>query len=196
MDENTLKQLWFNSNKEQRIEINSEKLMESLNQKVLNMDKLLKRRDRLEIYVAICMMPLFVWRLVISPQLLARIGAAIIAGACLLVILKLVSARRVNLKEEIASATQYHLMVSLLRVQKQIKLLSTVLWWYLLPFFIGVVCLFYSYSITFTSKAVYTIIVAALYSYIYYLNRRALKKHLKPLERNIKKALDEYSTEE
>jgi hypothetical protein len=196
MDENTLKQLWLNSNKEQKIEINSEKFMETLNQKVLNMDKLLKRRDRLEIFVAICMMPLFAWWLVTSHQLLARIGDAIIFGGCLLVILKLVSARRVNVKEEIASATQHHLMVSLLRVQKQIKLLSNVLWWYFLPFFIGVVCLFYSYSITYTSKAVYTIIVAVLYGYIYSLNKRALKKHLKPLEGNIKKALDEYSSEE
>jgi hypothetical protein len=196
MDENILKQLWLNSNQVRRIEINSEKLMETINQKVLHMDKIIKKRDGLEIFIAICMMPLFVWWLITSPQLLARIGVAIIAGACLLVILKLVSARRVCVREEIASATQYHLMVSLLRVQKQIRLLSTVLWWYFLPFFIGVVCLFYSYSITFTSKAVYTIVVAALYGYIYYLNKRALKKHLKPLEGNIKKALYELLSEE
>jgi Flp pilus assembly protein TadB len=196
MDENTLKQLWLDSDKEQRIEINSEKLLATINQKLLNMDKLVNRRDRLEIFVAICMIPLFVWWLLMVPQILAKIGAAIIIGGCLLVILKLVSARRVNVKEEIASATKNHLMVSLQRVRNQIKLLNTVLWWYFLPFFIGVICFFYSYSITLISKAVYTIIVAALYGYIYYLNKRALKKHLKPLENNIQKALDELSSEE
>jgi hypothetical protein len=35
-----------------------------------------------------------------------------------------------------------------------------------------------------------------LYGYIYYLNKRALKKHLKPLENNIIKAIDELSSEE
>jgi hypothetical protein len=196
MDENKLKQLWLNSNKEQRIEINSEKLLETINQKILNMDKLIKRRDRLEIFLAVCMIPLFGWWLIAVPQILIKIGSGIITAACLLVIFKLVSARRVNIKEEIASATKYHLMVSLQRVRNQIKLLNTVLWWYFLPFFIGVICFFYSYSLTVISKAVYTIIVAALYGYIYYLNKRALKKHLKPLEDNIKKALDELSSED
>jgi hypothetical protein len=33
--------------------------------------------------------------------------------------------------------------------------------------------------------------VAVLYGYIYYLNKRAVRKHLKPLEDSLKKALDE-----
>jgi Flp pilus assembly protein TadB len=196
MDENTLKQLWLDSNKEQRIEINSEKHLETINQKLLNIDKLIKRRDKLEIFFGVFMIPLFVWWLIAVPQILAKVGACFIIGGCLLVIYNLISARRVNVKEEIASATKYHLMVSLQRVQNQIKILSTVFWWYFLPFFIGVICFFYSYSITFIGNAVYTIIVAALYGYIYYLNKRALKKHLKPLENNIIKAIDELSSEE
>lgn len=191
MDENTLKQLWLNSTREQRVEINGEKLLESINQKILNMDKLIRRRDRLEIFVSVCMIPLFGWWLITVPQILGKVGAGIIMAACLLVIFRLIYARKVNVKEEITSAIRYHLMVSLQRVRQQIKLLSTVLWWYLLPFFIGVICFYYSYPTTLISKVVYTIIVATLYGYIYYLNKRAVKKHLKPLEENLKKALDE-----
>jgi Flp pilus assembly protein TadB len=196
MDENALKQLWLDANKAERVEINPERFLETINQKLLNMDRRIKTRDRLEIFVALFMIALFGWWVIAAPQLFTKIGSGIIVGACLLVIYKLVSAKRVKIDPTISSATNYHLQVSLQRVRNQIRLLDTVFWWYLLPFFVGIMCLFYSYSITFTSKAFYTVTVAALYGYIYYLNKRTVRRHLKPLEDNIKNALDEFSSEE
>lgn len=196
MDDNTLKQLWLHSNKEQRIEINTEKLLENLNRKTLKMNKFIRRRDRLEIFLSACMIPLFGWWLLVVPQLSVKIGSGIIVMTCVLVIFKLIRARKVKIKEEISSPLKYNLMISLQSVTQQRKLLDTVLWWYLLPFFIGVVCFFYSYSTTILSKIIYTVILTALYGYIYFLNKRAVKKHLIPLENNLIKALDELSSEE
>ncbi|MEP7110950.1 MAG: hypothetical protein ABI760_23345 [Ferruginibacter sp.] len=127
------------------------------------------------------------------PQLLAKIGAGIIIINCVLVIFKLIRAGKVNVQEDISSEIKYHLVVSLKRVRQQITLSETVLWWYLLPFFIGVMCFFYAFPLTLLSKVVYTVLVAVLYSFIYYLNKRVVKKQLKPLEEKLKKALDDLT---
>ena len=196
MDENSLKQLWLNTSTEQRVEINIDLLIESITQKILKMKKQIKSRDAREIFLSICMILLFGWLLIVVPMLLAKIGAAIIIAGCILVIFRLINASKINLKDDKFSEIKLNLMVSLQRVRKQKKLLGSVLWWYLLPFFIGVNCFYYAYAGTITSKVIYTIIVAALYGYIYWLNQRAIQKHLNPLEEKILKALNELSEED
>jgi Flp pilus assembly protein TadB len=105
-------------------------------------------------------------------------------------------ARRVNVQNDIASEVQHKLLVSRQLLRQQIKLLQTILWWYLLPFFVGVI-LFYFASVTSTlSKVIYIVIVAAVYGYIYYLNRRAVERHLKPLEESLTKTLNDLSGSE
>jgi len=196
MDENILKQLWLNSCNDQQVEINPEKLILSISQKINNIEKSVRRRDRREIFIAACMILLFGWWLIIMPHLLSKIGAAIIIAGCVLVMIRLPLARRNNIKKDTASAINYHLMVSLQSVKRQIKLLDTVAWWYLLPFFAGAICFYYSFPVSFTSKAIYTITVAILYGYIYYINKREITKVLKPLEQNISKLLHELSEPE
>ena len=78
MDENILKQLWLNSCNDQQVEINPEKLILSISQKINNIEKSVRRRDRREIFIAACMILLFGWWLIIMPHLLSKIGAAII----------------------------------------------------------------------------------------------------------------------
>ncbi len=196
MDENMLKQLWLNSCNDQQVEINREKLIESVTQKIKSIDKSVRRRDGREIFIAVCLILLFGWWLIIMPRVLSKIGAAIIIAGCVLVIIRLLLARRNNIKEDTASAINYHLMVSHQSVKKQIKLLGTVAWWYLLPFFTGAICFYYSFPVSFMSKAIYTMIVAILYGYIYYLNKKAVTKVLKPLEENIGNLLNELSETE
>lgn len=196
MDDNTLKQLWLDSGNEQKVEINNEKLITSINQKISNIEKLVKRRNRREITISVLMIPLFGWWLLGVPQALAKIGAAIIFLSCLLVIFRLSYTRKISVGENTASAIKFHLIESLERVKSEIKLHDSILWWYLLPFFIGVICFYYAYPVTLLNKAIYTALVAALYTYIYFMNKKVVKKKLKPLEDSIIKALNELSVEE
>jgi hypothetical protein len=141
------------------------------------------------------MMPLFGWWLVAVPLILVKIGAGILLLSCVLVVIRLSYARKINVNEDTSSAIKYHLTVSLERVRSEIKLHDTVLWWYLLPFFIGIICFFFAYLVTFLSISIYSILVAALYAYIYYLNKKVVKRNLRPLEANILRALTELSIE-
>lgn len=194
MEESTLKQLWLNV-AQQKIEINTNKLIESINPKISTMEKQIKNRDRREIIICALMILIFGWWFFTIPQALGKIGAAIIIATCVMVIFRLIYASKINVPQDSASEINHHLRVSLQHVRKQINLYNTMLWWYLLPFFIGVICFFYNYPVSLLSKGCYTLVVAVLYGYIYYINRRVVTKKLKPLESSILKTLEELSEE-
>ncbi|HEY1871954.1 MAG TPA: hypothetical protein VGG71_12905, partial [Chitinophagaceae bacterium] len=81
------------------------------------------------------------------------------------------------------------LNISLKRVQNQIKLHDNIFWWYLLPFFIGIVCIYYGYVDSKLANALYTLITAGVYIYIWRLNINVVRNYLKPLEKNILDAI-------
>jgi hypothetical protein len=193
MDEDNLKELWAGSNKEQKVEIDHDKLIESLSQKVLFMEEQIKRRDNTEIFIGLLMIALFGWWFFAVPSLLAKIGAAIIVVNCILVIVRLRRAKKVTVKEEPSSKINQNLRASLQLLRQQIKLSSTVLWWYLLPFFIGVICFVYAFVSSITANVIYTLIVALVYAYIWYCNKKVVINKLKPLEKNIVEALKDLS---
>lgn len=193
MDENSLKRLWYDSNKEQKVEINPEVLIESIHHKSLYMENKIKQRDKSETIVAVLMTLVFGCLFFVFPQALSKIGAGIIVINCMLIIFRLYLARKVKVKQEISSEIKHHLMVSLQQVRQQINLLNTMIWWYLLPIFIGVLCVYYGLSKSFISRTFYTVIVTTMYGYIWYLNKEAVRKKLKPLEADILQALKELS---
>src|SRR6516225_9966077 len=171
MDEKTLRELWQRAGSDQKIEINIEKLIESTKGKLLNMERLIKIRNRVEIFISVAIFGLNIWWLFYVPVFAVKIGSAIIAAGCLLVICRLVLASKINLKQDNTADIKFELMVSLQLVRQQINLLNSVLWWYLLPFFIGIICIFYAYLHSVLSFSIYTLIVALLYGYIWYKNK-------------------------
>ena len=191
-----MKKLWLNSVKEHRVEINNDELVQSLGVKLRQMEKRVRRRDRREIFICVCMIPIFVWWTITVPQVAGKIGCVIIVATCVLVIYKLVRAKKINVKEDAALDIGRSLAVSLELLKRQIKLLQTILWWYLFPFFVGVTLFYFASATGIASKVIYTIIVIALCGYIYYLNISAVKKHLKPLQERLTKILNELSTSE
>ena len=193
MDDNILKQLWQHACVDQRVEIDPEKLIESLNKNITIMEKLINRRDAIEIGVSSLLILLFGWGIFTMPNTLAKIGAGIIVASCGLIIYRLVKARWIKIQENPAAEIRYHLQVSLQKVRQQKSLLNSVLWWYLLPLFIGVECLSISSLSSFSEKVLYTALVVIVYGYIYYLNKRVVKNRLQPLENELTKMLEEFS---
>lgn len=193
MEDHLLKDLWLNANQERAIQINAEKLIESVNRKALDMEIKIKQRDRREIGVALLVMIACGWLLFYMSQVLAKVGAAITFINGILIIVRINRARKVTIPQEATSAIKYQIMVSLQRVRQQIKLLNTVFWWYLLPFFVAVLCFCYAIAHSFTSKVFYTVVETAIYGYIWHLNKEALRKEFKPLENSLVQALKELS---
>lgn len=59
MDEDSLKRLWSDSNKEQKISINPDILIDSIHHKSLYMENKIKQRDKSEIISAVLMILIF-----------------------------------------------------------------------------------------------------------------------------------------
>lgn len=193
MDEDNLKQLWGNSFKDQRVEIDTDKLIASLNKKLAYVKSKISIRDKTETFIGLVMIALFGWWLIAVPQMLAKLGSGIIVVNCVLVIVRLNRASKVTIKEEPASVITHNLSISLQLVRQQIRLFDTIVWWYLLPFFIGVTCFLYAFVGSIMARTIYTLIIALIYIYIWYLNKKVVTQKLKPLEANILEALRQLS---
>jgi hypothetical protein len=190
MDDDSLKQLWMASGKGQDVDVDTRRLVDSISARLSSIERLAKRRNRSEIFIAIIMLPLFAWWLIAVPLFWVRIGSGIILLSCLLIIYRFSTYKRKIKEADSASDLKMYLTVSLSRIQSEIMLLKTVFWWYLLPCFAGVICFFYAYPYSIFYKLLYTGIVAAVYYYVYRLNRNVIKRKLEPLKENLLSAIN------
>jgi len=193
MNDNKLKQLWLSSCRSRNVEINAERFIYSTRRKISRMEKQIKWRDRREISACILMIIFFSRLLCVVPTVLGKIGMGILVASCLLTIFKITNARKNKMQEDDTSEIKQHLVIALSQVRQQINLLTKVLWWNLLPFYIGIICFFFSLPMSFAIKIMFSIIVASLYILIYNLNQHAVKKQLRPLEEDIVRVLKELS---
>jgi len=193
MEEEILKKLWSDQAGNIQIDINSKKLIESMNQKMNNFEKQIRRRDFLEIGVALLMVPLFSYYFYRDSNPMVKLGAAIIIATNFVVVYKLLEAKRAKHVVDPGSPVAGQLSISLLRVERQIRLLKSVLWWYLLPFFVGVVFLLLGSVGILWIRILFILLIAVLYGYIYYLNMKALREKLVPFEKSIRRTLDQIN---
>jgi hypothetical protein len=193
MNDNTLKRLWLSSCRSQHVELNAERFIYSTRRNISRMEKQIKWRDRREISACIFMSILFSWLLCVVPTVLGKTGMGILVASCLFTIFKIIDARKNKMQEDDTSEIKQHLVIALSQVRQQINLLTKVLWWNLLPFYIGIICFLFSLPMSFAMKAILSCSIALLYMCIYNLNLNAVKKQLRPLEKDIIKVLNELS---
>lgn len=156
--------------------------LQRVRQRSEELRRVVRRRDRLEIAVALVMLPLFGWLAVAGSNPVSRIGAAIVAIACLVIPFRLRAARRAE--SDPGQPLLLQLRQELASVQAQDRLLSSVAWWYLLPLGVGVI-LFVGGSASRLMGAGYAVIVIAFYYWLYRLNQRAVRTELVPRAREL-----------
>jgi hypothetical protein len=143
-----------------------------------------RRRDRVETLVAILLLPIFGTFAVVASDLLARVGAAIVAAACVAIPLILRRARRRAPDLGLPVAT--FLRLELEFVVRQRRLLLTVPLWYLAPLGIGVILFFAGGSPSPWLTAAYAAVVVIFFGALWRLNRRAVTTQLEPWEREVR----------
>jgi hypothetical protein len=75
------------------------------------------------------------------------------------------------------------------KVKAQKKLLKSVLWWYLLPLFIGYLFFMIGFNFYWFITAGFVIFGLVLYAYIWKLNQDAVSKYIDPMITDIKNAV-------
>lgn len=157
-------------------------------------DKSIRRRDIIEISIALLLIPVWSWKLLHAASLVQSIGLWIGILACLYIPYKLVKAKRVDAPKD--SSVMAFLQVEKVKIENQIKLLESVAVWYLSPLMLSIVLVTAGARVDESGipqiteqLAVYYGFCTLLYVGIYFLNKRAVKKKLKPLLDKVKQRI-------
>jgi hypothetical protein len=133
--------------------------------------------------------------LVLAPTLskgswLARAGAGLIVAGCGLIFVMLMSARRLAAPRPDWPLAQV-VRTEEARVGAQVRLLETLLWWYIAPLSAGAVLIVAGDAGVSWFTAGYVLFVVAVAAGIYWFNRIALRRDLWPRRAELRRLLDQ-----
>lgn len=169
-----------------------------LEQKTIKIDKDIKRRDRLEIGIALLLIPAWIFGLFVSVSLIQTIGFVVAIASCIYIPYKLVKAKQISPSK--SDSMRAFLENERQKIVKQKQLLESVFWWYLGP--LGISIGLITLGATANEAGIpqpdvwltgYLVAVAVLYAGIYVMNKNAAKKKFTPLLENIDKKLSDMA---
>lgn len=127
---------------------------------------------------------------------ISRLGDLIIIGSTIFIAWKLVRARRSNPPAPPGATIVESLRAELKAVRTQSRLLGSVLWWYVLPGFIGLLVATWGMGLNPYVNIVCTLFFIAVDAFIYRLNQRARATQLLPVEAQLESLLHSAETGE
>jgi hypothetical protein len=173
MTEEEIKTYWRNSADTQTININQNLLLMNLTKQLTGIDKKLKNRDMLEMAAAVLVGVFFSVQFYLTDSLQTKIGSSILVFSSLLITYKLLAARKTPLQEYAGNTTKSFLLASRNKVQNQIRLLRNVLYWYLLPLYLGLIVFITSTTGGLLISIIYIPLVTFFFYKIYQMNKKA-----------------------
>lgn len=152
-------------------------------------ERKVRRRDLVETIAAVAVVGFFGWEVATAPALLTKAGAAVVvAGACL-VVWRLRRARGVLEADGAGRPVADRLRLQRRKVETQSELLESVLWWYVAPPALGAALFVYGVSGASRSTALSLAVVAGISAFVWWLNRRAVRRGLRPRREELDRRL-------
>lgn len=173
-------------------------LVDKLAAETSKIDKEIKRRDMLEIGVALLLIPAWIYRLTDSASTLQTIGLLFAIATCLFIPYKLVSAKKVEAK--ISDSHKDFLHQEKQKVSQQKAMLESVLWWYVGPIALSVLMITLGKSVD--ENGIPQILPEFYWYYAFlavfsvglvFLNKKNAKKKFDPILEKINQHLNEIS---
>jgi len=193
-----LKQDWQKNIEQVSTSENLNEVINMLEKETTKIDKEIKRRDFLEISIAVLLIPVWILGLFISKGSIQTLGYIIAIASCIYIPYKLISAKKItapklsNIKTFLESEKQ--------KIAQQKQLLESVVWWYIAPLTISIVLITLGGTVNETGLPsmndhlfIYYGCLVLLIVGIYFLNKRAAKKKFGPLLTNIEQRLSEIN---
>lgn len=153
-------------------------------------DRSIARRDRREMLAAIVVMVLFLPLLVTGPWL-TRAGVLVVLAALALIFTKLGAARRLEASERVDLSLAELLEGERAKVNSQIRLLESVVSWYIIPPTVGAMLVVIGLEGLSWFTIGYAAFALAIAVWIYRLNQHAVRRELRPRRSEIERLIRE-----
>jgi Ca2+/Na+ antiporter len=193
-----LKQDWQKNIEQVSAPENLNEVIKMLEKETTKIDKEIKRRDFLEISIAVLLIPVWVLGLFISKGSIQTLGYIIGIASCIYIPYKLLSAKKITTPK--LSNIKAFLEREKEKVSQQKQLLESIVWWYIAPLTTSIVLITLGATVNETGLPsmnehlfIYYGCLVLLIVGIYFLNKRAAKKKFGPLLTNIEQRLAEIS---
>ncbi|GLX80989.1 hypothetical protein [Thalassotalea eurytherma] len=175
---------------------NLEKVIAMLEHETKKVDKEIKRRDILEITIALLLIPFWVFGLFYSAGIIQSIGLILAILNSIYIPYRLVSAKKINVSKE--SSIRSYLENEKQKISQQKSLLEGVVSWYIAPITVSIILITLGASVDASgipqlseSLMIYYGFLTILIVAVYFLNKRAVTKKFNPLLSSIDKKLQE-----
>ena len=166
-NDHELRELWCGTAKGET-PMNAEELLSIVKRRTAEFDRTIHRRNTREIVAGLLVAVFFAWGAYRSDAALVRIGNLIIAASMVWIIVYLLRFGREPEPLDATADAETYRRALVARYDQQIRLLSTVKYWYLLPPYVGLVILL---SANWGWMALFTIsLVTVVYGAVWYLN--------------------------
>lgn len=198
MLEQELKDIWNNSSRTAQISIETKKLITELNAKVSSIQKTIRIRDTREISASVIGILIYGYLLYEIPFPITRLACILSIIWFVFVILKFKKSKAQNTKMNLSLSMTDQLAYKEITMKQQVSLLNSVAYWYAIPPFITN-CVFifglgnpadYNWTNSLAESIlplsvnleIVTIIgLAFFYTFIIWINKRAVNKNLIPI---------------
>jgi len=187
MTEDELVKIWQSSPKLERVKFEKSRLMIDVQSKLDDFNKKIKYRDLREVIAFVIVAPVFAYYIYSVPFMLTKVASALIIICGIFVVVRLRNAKK-HLPAKFTETYLEYLSKSRKYIELQKRMLDTVLYWYILPFWASL-SLFVAGFKDVPGKLPWIIqtesMNVALGVAIYFLNKYAVKKSIVPVLRKI-----------
>lgn len=188
------KDTWQAADESAESALSDEDLLRLVKEQSKAFDQKIRRRDRRE-GIAAALVALLFSTMLLDPSWLVRIGALIVIGSSAFVYWTLRRARTGYAPPSLDQPVAAAIRTEREKVDEQIRLLKTVLWWYLLPPGVGLLLVVVGDAGLSWFTLGYGVGVALLGGGIYYFNQRKVRAHLRPRRKELTRLLRQVEEE-
>ncbi len=195
MNDDFLKNLWRGQDLGAPPPLPNAQELTAMRQKMKCFDATIRRRDAGELLAGVVLVVWFGCYYFAYPAPLARLGSVVVILSAIFIDCRLFWSKRAGPKPDSTASVMDTLKAELRKVEIQIGLLKTVLWWYLLPLSVGAMLFYVGLGLSWLSNAAFLGFTVATDAAIYWLNQTAVRRQLLPLKAELQSLLDsEQST--
>jgi hypothetical protein len=181
---------WQSQTMSEESKMREDEMLQLVKRESSAFDRAIARRDRREMIAGIVVAILFLPLLLTGPWL-SRVGVLVVLAAIALIYRRLGAARRVERSERVALSMAELLETERAKVEGQIRLLESVVSWYIIPPAMGAMLIVIGLDGLSWFTAGYALFTFAIAVVVYWLNRLAVRHDLRPRRAQLDRLIQE-----